>query len=80
MRREIPYLLATMYYFVYYINQLNSRFKKRTHCHSFMVLNKASDMPAADWLSQTQVKNYCNFSRVVMQFFSVVEIPIKHTY
>ena len=41
-----------------------------------MALNRASDMPAADWLSQTQVKNYRNFLRVVIQFFSVqVEIP-----
>ena len=86
MRREIPYLQATMYYFVYYINilltrksRLNSRFKKRTHYHSFMGLNRASNVPAADWLFQTHVKNYRNFSRVVIGFFSVVEIPIKHS-
>ena len=85
-RKEIPYLQATMYYFVYYINilltrrsPLNSSFKKRTRCHSFMALNRASDVPVADWLSQTHVKNYRNFSRVVIRFFSVVEIPIKHS-
>ena len=85
-RREIPYLQATMYYFVYYINilltrrnRLNSRFKKRTRCYSFMALNRASDVPAADWLSQTQVKNYSNFSCVVILLSSVVEIPIKHS-
>ena len=57
--REIPYLQATMYYFVHYINilltknsRLNARFKKRTRCHSFMALNRASDMSAADWRSQ----------------------------
>ena len=75
-----------MYYFVCYINilltprsRLNSRFKKTTPCHSFMVLNRASDVPAADWLSQTLVKNNRNFSSVVIRFFSEVEIPIKHT-
>ena len=63
---------ATIYYFVYYINILptrrsrliNSRFKKRT---------------VAGWLSQTCLKNYCHFSRVVIQFFSVLEIPVKHS-
>lgn len=42
MRREIPFLLAAMYYFVNFINTLrtrrSSRFKKRTHCHSFMAI------------------------------------------
>lgn len=33
----------------------------------------------ADWRSQTNVKNYCNFKSVEMRFFSVVEIPIKHS-
>ena len=45
---------------------------------SFMVPNRASDVPAAVRLSQTHVKNYRYFSRVVIRFFSVVEIPIKH--
>ena len=44
-----------------------------------MALNRACDVPAADWLSQTHVKNYRNFSRAVIQFVSVVEIPIKHS-
>ena len=45
-----------------------------------MALNRASDLPAADRLSQTQfVKNYCSFSCVVIRFFSVVEIPVKHS-
>ena len=74
-----------MYYFVYYINilptrrsRLNSRFKKRTLCYSLTALNRASDVSAADWLSHTQVKNYRNFSRVLIRFFSVVEILVKH--
>ena len=30
-------------------------FKKNgARCHSFMALNRAGDMPAADWLSQTR--------------------------
>ena len=41
--------------------------------------NRASDMAAADWPSQTHVKNYRNFSSVTIGFFSVVEIPIKHS-
>ena len=47
-----------------------------------MVLNKlniVSGIPAADWLSQTHAKNYCHFSCVMMQLFSVVEIPVKHS-
>ena len=62
-------------------SQLNSCFKERARCHSFMVLNKAIEwyVPAADWLSQTHMKNYRNFSHVVIWFFSVVEIPIKHS-
>ena len=53
MRRDILYLQAAMYYFVYNINilpkrrsQLNSHFKTRTPCHLFM------------GLSQKCVKNY----------------------
>ena len=73
------------YLFVYYINisltrsRLNSRFIKRTRCHLFMALNEASDVSAADWLSQTHMKNYRNFSRVVIRLFLVEEIPIKHS-
>ena len=36
-------------------------------------------MSAADWLFQTHVKNYRNFSTVVIRLFSEVEIPIKHS-
>ena len=56
MRREIPYLQATMSYFVYYMNTLltrrsglNSRFKKRTHCHSFVALNRVSESDFSEW-------------------------------
>ena len=52
---------------------LNPRFKKRTRCHSFMAINRASDVSAADWLSQTHVENYRNFSSGVTWFFSVEE-------
>ena len=75
-----------MYYCVYYINNLLTRisqpsltFKKRTRNHTFMALNRASDMSAADWLSQRHVTNYCNFSCVVIWFFSEVGIPIRHS-
>ena len=86
-RREIPITMpATMSYFVCHINilltrrsHLNPWFKKRMHCHSFMALNRASDTSAAAWLSQTQMKNYRFIFHVVIQFFSVVEIPIKHS-
>ena len=68
-----------MYYFAYYINillikrsRLSSRFKKKTRRHSFMALNRVSDVPAADWLSQTR-------DSVVIRFLSVVEIPKKHS-
>jgi len=51
------------YCFVYYINilltrksPLISRFKKRKRCQSFMALNRASYVLAADWLSQTSEK------------------------
>ena len=60
-------------------SRLNSGFKERACCHSFMALKRASDKSAADWPSQTHVKKYCNFSQVVIWFFSVVEIPIKHS-
>ena len=44
-----------------------------------MALNRASDMSAADWLSQTRVENYCNFSSVVRWFLLLVEVPLKHS-
>ena len=43
-----------------------------------MALNGASDVPAADWLPQTHVKNYHNFSCVVIRFSLEVEIPLTH--
>ena len=52
---------SIMYYFVYFMNtllkrsRLNSRFKRRTRCHSFIVLNRASHMSAGDWRSQRHV-------------------------
>ena len=77
------YLQATMYYFVYFISisltrrsWLNSRFKKSTSCQSFMALNKVSDVSAADWLSQAHVQK---ISYVMIRYFSVVEIPLKHS-
>lgn len=39
-------------------------------------MNTASNMSVAGLLSKTHVKNYCNFSHVVIQLFSVVEIVI----
>ena len=79
---------SSRHYFAYCINILlttrsrhDSRFKKRTRCHSFMALNRASEVSAADWLSQTYVKNYRNFSRVdEIRLFSVVEIPSTLVY
>jgi len=44
-----------------------------------MVLNRMSELSAADWLSQTGVKHSRSFSLVVIQFFSVMEIPINHS-
>ena len=43
-----------------------------------MALNGASGVSLADWRYQTHVKNYRNFSSRV-EFFSVVEIPLKHS-
>ena len=42
--------------------------------------NRASDVPAADWLSQTHVKNCCNFVMFGDTFFFLmVRIPLKHS-
>ena len=49
---------------------------KRERVH--MALNRASNMSGSDWLFK-YVKNYHNFSGVVIQFSSLVEIPIKHS-
>ena len=53
----------------------------------FMYLTKQSErnkfivvvVVVVDWLSQTQMEIYWNFSRVVIWFFSVVRIPIKYS-
>jgi len=42
------------------------------------LLNKASDVSAGDCLPQTHMKNCGTFSDVEIQFFSAMEIPIKH--
>ena len=44
-----------------------------------MALNRASEVSAANWLSQTHEENYRNFSHVAIRFFSEVEIPMKHS-
>ena len=44
-------------------SRLYLRFKKRMHGHSFKALNRWADVSAADWLSQTHMKSYLNFSR-----------------
>ena len=59
-------------------SRLNSRFKKRPLCHSFMALNRASDVSATDWWFQTNVKHYRDFSRVEIRSFSGVEILLRH--
>lgn len=71
-----------MYYFFYYINVFltrrtrhNSRLRKKT----LPFIHSAGDVSAVDWISQTRVKNYRNFSRLVIRFFWVVEIPTKHS-
>ena len=43
-----------------------------------MALSRAIEVPAADWLLQTHVKSYRNFSRVVIRFFAVVK-PLLST-
>ena len=37
---------------------------------------KASDVSAADWLYQTELKKYCIFSRVLLQLSSGLEILV----
>ena len=36
-------------------------------------------MSATEWLSQLHMNNYCNFSRLVIRFFSAVEILTKYS-
>ena len=57
---------------------LNSEFKKRIHCHSFMALNRASDVSAADWLSQHTWK-INDFSKCGDTVFLSDGGPIKHS-
>ena len=57
--------------------QVSKRDRVTVHS-SYMALNRANDVSAADWRSQTHGKKYCNFSRVGIQSLLVVEIPIKH--
>ena len=45
-----------------------------------MARNIGSGVSAADWLSQTHVKNYRNFSRVVTRLFSVVDTGRKNGF
>ena len=79
-------LIISGYFSGYFINilltignRLNSRFKERRRYHSFMALNTASGQSEADWPSQTHVKNCHKFSNVVIGFFSVAEILVKHS-
>ena len=67
MSRSRPLLLASRK------NQKQLRAELRVYlCHQLL-------MSAADWLPQTQAKNYHSFLRVVIRFFSMVEIPITHS-
>ena len=82
-RRKIPYLQAAMHQrFVYYINllltrkrPLNSRFKNGISA----LLEQVRCQQLIGYLKHTRNWNYCNFSRILIRFFSVVEIPIKHS-
>ena len=79
---DVEFLLCSTWYLTHKVLSWtwDSSFKKRRHCHSFMVLNRASDVPAADWLSQTHVKNCCNFVMFGDTFFFLmVRIPLKHS-
>ena len=66
--REITYLQATMYYFVCYLNTVLTR---RSRLYSrFKNETRCNSFMAL---------NKRNFSRVEIRFFSLVEIPIKHS-
>ena len=64
-RRKIPYLYTTMYYFVYYTNNFEADFITFQKDNA---LNRAHDMSAPDWRSETHVKKYRNFLRVEIPF------------
>ena len=53
-------------------------FNKQSERNKFIVVVVVV-VVVVDWLSQTHMEIYCNFSRVVIWFFSVVRIPIKHS-
>lgn len=81
-RRKIPYLQAAMHHFVYYINllltrkhRLDSRFKNGI----MALLEQVRCQQLIGYLKHTRNWNYCNFSHILIRFFSVVEIPIKHS-
>ena len=75
MRREIPYLQATMYYFVYYIISIGFSWQENSTkdlelrivnalpfiCQTDREVQKVSNVKAADWQYQTQIKNYPKF-------------------
>ena len=86
MRREIPYLQATMYYFVYYIISIGFSWQENSTkdlelrmvnalpfiCQTDREAQKVSNVTAADWRYQTNKKfqNLCISSRL--------EILVKH--
>ena len=58
-------------------SRLHRRFTKRTRCHSWRQIERVTCQQLIGDLKH--VKNYRNFSHVKIRFFSVVEIPIKHS-
>ena len=86
MRREIPYLQATMYYFVYYIISIGFSWQENSTkdleltmvdalpfiCQTDWEAQKVSNVTAADWRYQTN-KKFQNLS-----IFLRLEILVKH--
>ena len=66
---------ATMYYLVYYIN--TSLTRRSQLDSSFMLLNTASDVSAADCI--IYLKHVKRFSCVGIWLLSLVEIPVKYS-
>ena len=63
---------------MYYINtlltrrsRLDSRFKKKSQCHSFILPNRVSEISAANWRSQTREKLHltCGDTFLFLFFF-----------
>ena len=96
MRREIPYLQATMYYFVYYIISIGFSWQENSTkdlelrivnalpfiCQTDREVQKVSNVKAADWQYQTQIKNFpnlCIFSRLEI-LFKHCNLYTKHKY